>query len=66
LAKILWRLCDKKGIPEFSFGPPFKYDIKRLVPDVSKAKRYLGWEAKIDLEDGLKDFVEWMRREKFQ
>lgn len=30
-----------------------------LTADASKAKRVLGWEAKINLEDGLKEVVAW-------
>jgi nucleoside-diphosphate-sugar epimerase len=31
------------------------------VPDASKAKRVLGWEAEVPLEDGLVEVVEWLR-----
>ncbi len=34
---------------------------KRKV-DVSKAKNILGWEAKIDLEEGLKRTIDWYRK----
>lgn len=36
-------------------------DIKRRVPDVSKSKRILNWEAKIPLEVGLKKTVDWFK-----
>ncbi len=32
---------------------------KRRLPDVSKIRRDIGWEAKIKLEDGLKTMVDW-------
>ncbi len=32
--------------------------------DVSKAKRLIGYEPKVMVEEGLKRFVEWMRAEK--
>lgn len=37
-------------------------DIKRRVPDVSKAKRILNWEAKISLEDGLTKTIDWFKQ----
>jgi len=33
--------------------------VKRRLPDVSKIKRDTGWEAKVELEEGLKKMVEW-------
>jgi UDP-glucose 4-epimerase len=34
-------------------------DLDRRVPDVSKAKRRLGWEAETPLEKGLEQVLEW-------
>lgn len=33
--------------------------VKRRLPDVSKIKKDLAWEAKIELEDGLKTMIDW-------
>jgi len=37
-------------------------DPKQRCPDISKAKRLLGWEPKLGLEDGLKLSLEYFRR----
>ena len=37
-------------------------DPKQRCPDISKAKRLLGWEPKVDLEAGLKLSLEYFRR----
>jgi UDP-glucose 4-epimerase len=42
------------------FGPHFD-DIQHRVPDITKAKELLGFEAKIDLDTGLKRTIEWAR-----
>lgn len=42
------------------FGPSYE-DIPRRVPDVSKAKRLLGWEATTSLEEGLAKTIEYYR-----
>lgn len=36
-------------------------DLQRRVPDVSKAKRLLGWEATTTLEEGLERTIDWWR-----
>ncbi|MDP3962612.1 MAG: NAD(P)-dependent oxidoreductase [bacterium] len=33
--------------------------VKRRLPDVSKIKRDIGWEAKVELEEGLQKMTEW-------
>lgn len=36
-------------------------DPKRRRPDITRAKTMLGWEPKIDLDEGLKRTIEWAR-----
>jgi len=36
-------------------------DPKRRRPDISKAKRVLGWEPKVELEEGLRQTVEYFQ-----
>jgi len=35
-----------------------------LFTDGSKARRELGWEPKVSLEEGISLYVEWRRRQK--
>lgn len=42
------------------FGPSYE-DIPRRVPDISKAKRMLGWEATTSLEEGLSRTIAYYR-----
>jgi len=43
------------------FGTSYE-DIPRRVPDVSRIKNVIGWQAVTDLEDGLKKTIDFYRR----
>jgi dTDP-glucose 4,6-dehydratase len=45
------------------FEPQPEDDPKQRKPDISKAKRLLGWEPKIALEEGLRLTVEYFKGE---
>ncbi len=47
---------------EIKFEPLPQDDPKQRRPDISKAKRLLGWEPKIDLETGLKLSLDYFRQ----
>lgn len=38
-----------------------KNDIRHCFADISKAKKLLTWEPKIDLNQGLKELIEWSK-----
>ena len=63
LAKLIWRLVRNdedpkiRLIPYSTFG---KYeDVMRRIPDITRARTLLGFEPKIQLEEGLKTTIEW-------
>lgn len=43
------------------FGEPRSGDIKRSVLDISKAKEQLGWEPKVNLDQGCARTMDWYR-----
>jgi dTDP-glucose 4,6-dehydratase len=47
---------------ELRYEPLPQDDPKQRRPDISKAKRLLGWEPKIDLETGLRMSLEYFRQ----
>lgn len=63
LAKKLWRLCERKETFKVKFVSSFKYDIKKRIPSVTKAQNLVNWRAKIDLDRGLADVVNWLKKE---
>jgi nucleoside-diphosphate-sugar epimerase len=60
LAELIW----KKIQPEKPFrhvsDEPFAHDVQMRVPDVTKAKRVLGYEATTPLETILDEVIPWV------
>ena len=52
-------LITGKGRPQFGEIPYRKGENMSLYADISKAKRLLNWEPKIDLNQGLRNTIEW-------
>lgn len=66
LANLVWEVSGRVGsvdlemIPYENFG---KYeDVRRRIPDTSKAKKILGFEAKTGLAEGLHKTYEWQKK----
>jgi dTDP-glucose 4,6-dehydratase len=51
------------NVPEIIFEALPQDDPKRRCPDISKAKRILNWEPKINLEEGLKRTLAYFKQE---
>ena len=71
LIETVINVCGKKGgiVPEdldtsVYYGKTYE-DITRRVPDVSKAKEILGWEATTNLREGLEKTVSWINQNKW-
>lgn len=58
VARTLAKLLGKKDL--IRVNKDFrKNDIRHCFADITKAKKILGWEPKISLEQGLKELIEW-------
>jgi dTDP-glucose 4,6-dehydratase len=58
-AKVIQKLTGTKS--EIVFQPLPTDDPKVRQPDISKARRVLGWEPKVPLEEGLARTIEYFR-----
>jgi nucleoside-diphosphate-sugar epimerase len=62
IAEVIWAACGRDPA-RFALvhEPTFTVDVVRRWPSVEKARRLLGWEARIGLEDGVAQTVDWLR-----
>lgn len=60
LAEMIISLTDSKS--RFVFKDLPEDDPKQRCPDISRAKKFLGWEPKVNIEDGLKKTIEDFRK----
>ena len=62
IAERIWIACgEDPDAFELRHLPTFAVDVVRRWPSVDKARRVLGWEARIGLDEGLADTVAWLR-----
>ena len=59
LAELVIKLIGSKS--ELRFDPLPVDDPTRRCPDISKARKLLGWEPKVPLEEGLERTIKYMR-----
>lgn len=60
LAEVIWKKI--KGGKPFNYvcDEPFMHDVQMRVPDVAKATKILGYEAKTDLDEILDEVIPWV------
>ena len=63
LAASIWRKLRGDTPLRLVSDPAFDHDVQRRVPDVSKAKRVLGFEAGTSLDTMLDELIPWIREE---
>ncbi|MCF7916965.1 MAG: SDR family oxidoreductase [Candidatus Omnitrophica bacterium] len=62
LYRFLKELTKKDLEPEYLEQRPG--DVRKTYADISKAKKELGWEPKINFKQGLEKTVNWFKQEK--
>ena len=60
LANTVVRILDSES--EITLGPALGQDIELRIPNVEKAKALLGFEAKVDLEEGIRRTAKFYRQ----
>lgn len=63
LAEVIWKRLKPNKPFQYISDTPFKYDVQKRVPDVSKAKEMLGYEAVVPLNDILDEVIPWIEKQ---
>jgi UDP-glucose 4-epimerase len=63
LAEMIWGKIRKDQPFRYVCDDPFKYDVQKRVPDVAKAKRILGFEARTSLDEALDEVIPWIENQ---
>jgi UDP-glucose 4-epimerase len=62
LAETIWRKIKGPDVPfNYVSDEGFEYDVARRVPDTTKAKEVLGFEATTTLDDMLDEVIPWIQ-----
>ncbi len=63
LSRLIWKKINGNKKFKFTCDKPFSHDVKRRVPDVTKAKKILGFEATTTLTKALDEIIPWIEKE---
>lgn len=61
LAKIVWAKLNPDKQFSFISDEPYRYDVQKRIPDVSKATEFFGFEAEIGLEESIDEVISWLK-----
>ena len=63
LAQVIWRKIKGPGVPlRLVCDDPYEYDVQKRVPDVTKARTVLGYEATTTLDQMLDEVIPWIQQ----
>ncbi len=63
LAEMIWKRVNPKKPFKYVTEKPFKYDVQRRIPDVSKARDMLGFTATTKLDVMMDEIIPWIQKQ---
>jgi nucleoside-diphosphate-sugar epimerase len=61
IVELIQSITGRKIELQVGAYPPSPSDTQNWVADISRARRYLGWQPKHSLRSGLEKTIAWMR-----
>lgn len=65
LANLIIKECGKEGEIEPVFMEGRAGEVMKLCCDITRSKKELGFTPKYDIRSGVKEFIEWFKKYKF-
>ncbi|MGH7203244.1 MAG: NAD-dependent epimerase/dehydratase family protein [Candidatus Levyibacteriota bacterium] len=63
LAKLIWKKIHGDKPFRYVSDKPFVYDVQKRIPDVTKAKKVLGFTATTSLDSMLDEIIPWIEKQ---
>lgn len=63
LAEMIWKKINPDKPFRYVSDEPFEHDVQKRVPDVTKAREVLGFEAATSLNDMLDELIPWIKEQ---
>jgi UDP-glucose 4-epimerase len=63
LAEIIWKKLNPTKEFRIVTDEPYKYDVQKRIPDISKATKLLNFEAKTSLDYALDEIIPWIKEQ---
>jgi len=61
IAQLVWEILNPGKEFAFVSDSAYEYDVQKRIPNTSKAKEMIGFEAEIGLEESVIEVIEYMR-----
>ena len=62
LAKLVWNKLNPNQEFKYVSDKPFKYDVQKRIPDTTKAKTLLNFEAQISIDESIDEVINYMKK----
>ncbi len=63
LAKTIWNKVNQNKPFHYICDKPYEHDVQKRIPDTSKAKKILGFEATTSLDQMLDEVIPWIKKQ---
>ena len=63
LSQLVWSILNPGKEFAFVSDEAYEYDVQKRIPNTTKAKEVIGFEAEIGLEESVREVIEYMRQQ---
>lgn len=61
LARSIWSKINPDKDFRYNIDTPYEYDVQKRIPDVTKSKEILNFEAEISLEESIDEVITYLK-----